>query len=967
MISRSRLAASSALALGWLTLAACGSSTATDSGVGSDGNSGADVPPGMTDTGPVTHLDAAPDGGPVDTGVGDATGAGDATGGGDATGADGMAGDTGTPDGGPTARTITFIHTNDEHSHELGFGPEVDDYPNPSMGHGLKGGALRRAKVIEDLRAEALGANSPSVLVSSGDLFVGSLFHLAMQQVGVDYVVAGLLGYDVLTLGNHEFEFGANALASAVMNGHLDLASMTFGLLQIPVVTSNIRFSAESAGDDALTALYSTQGDATHPLRRTHVQNFGGVKVGFVGVMGMAAALDAVFKVPVHFSLGTTTVACSRDADCGLGSACLPSAATPTAAGGLCAVNTNESDTAHHFPALVADVADAVAGLRAQGVDLVVAISHAGVNEPELNMLAAMGMGPENATASEDILLIKGVDEALAQHGLPGIDIVLGGHTHTAIPHPLAIPNRRSGITSYLVQAGSYGRWVGKLRLAQAAPGAPWTLDSQYSSLVPIDDSIDENMIMDPFLKLALTMALPKVIGSLESTPLAVAGDGLIAPGEQCDGMTLPNSGNCVGLVHGATGGMLSCTTTRQLNTSACTFPADGLCGNGMVDSANEQCDTMAFSNSATCMTLGYDSGNLACNRNCTFDVSGCMPYFPSLLEIIVNFPSTTYTQRYNPALPAGHLFFASVGHTNFDVPTTTTAARLSHESPVIDLVTDAERAAENALSAFGMSDPVRVVVQADGVVRDGIAAGLTGSLTVEDLFRVLPLGVSPVEKTPGFGMIDFYLLAPELKAAAEVGVGQGLATDDFWLGFSGLRVEYDPSLPAFDPTVLGSGRVTRMVLTASTAPPYAEAPLEATPLYDAAMMPAFPNPMRLVHVATNEYIGLFLEGLGFCPRTNDGVQFPNCATCTDNTPCTAPGSVCDTARRQCVGGAPVAFATRSLIGPQQQELKEFLGLIAYVKGLPQATLPSAYNQPVPRRVCCVGASCTPDRACPPQ
>src|SRR4029077_19891566 len=134
---------------------------------------------------------------------------------------------------------------------------------------------------------------------------------------------------------------------------------------------------------------------------------------------------------------------------------------------------------------------------------------------------------------------------------------------------------------------------------------------------------------------------------------------------------------------------------------------------------------------------------------------------------------------------------FYPMGYTNFDLP----APPAFNESNLMNLVTDAERDSLNTIElSVTPADPVRVVVNANGIIRDAIKKGRTGVITNEDLFRVLPLGVSPIEKTPGYPLTHFYVSAPELHAAFEVGVNQGLQSDSFWLGVSGARVEYDLS-----------------------------------------------------------------------------------------------------------------------------------------------------------------------------
>jgi hypothetical protein len=64
-------------------------------------------------------------------------------------------------------RSIMFLHTNDEHSHELGFAPEIDDYPDRAQpGSGIVGGVKRRAALLDTLRAQAVGIGTPVAVVS---------------------------------------------------------------------------------------------------------------------------------------------------------------------------------------------------------------------------------------------------------------------------------------------------------------------------------------------------------------------------------------------------------------------------------------------------------------------------------------------------------------------------------------------------------------------------------------------------------------------------------------------------------------------------------------------------------------------------------------------------------------------------------------------------------------------------------
>jgi 5'-nucleotidase / UDP-sugar diphosphatase len=205
---------------------------------------------------------------------------------------------------------LTLLHSNDEHSHLLGLSPELDDFPAPTTaGTGtLKGGASRRAVVLAAERAAAADAGAATLTVSAGDNMVGTLsqvadtFPAAAFGAG-DYRVLSMLHYDVTTLGNHEFDYGPTELASII--------SVAKGSAEgLPaIVSSNIHFSG-TAGDAALQALFDETGtDATKPVHRWMVVTASnGLRVGFVGILGIDAASVAPLKAPVTFSGALATL-----------------------------------------------------------------------------------------------------------------------------------------------------------------------------------------------------------------------------------------------------------------------------------------------------------------------------------------------------------------------------------------------------------------------------------------------------------------------------------------------------------------------------------------------------------------------------------------------------------------------------------------------------------------------------------
>lgn len=104
----------------------------------------------------------------------------------------------------------------------------------------------------------------------------------------------------------------------------------------------------------------------------------------------------------------------------------------------------------------------------------------------------------------------------------------------------------------------------------------------------------------------------------------AVCGDGQINGVEECDGNNLGGQ-NCTDF--GFTGGALSCNVNCTLDLSGCTDDGNQSCGNGQLD-GGEQCDGDNLGGS-TCVLLGYAGGALNCNPNCTLDPSECIPLGP--------------------------------------------------------------------------------------------------------------------------------------------------------------------------------------------------------------------------------------------------------------------------------------------------------------------------------------------------
>ncbi len=97
-------------------------------------------------------------------------------------------------------------------------------------------------------------------------------------------------------------------------------------------------------------------------------------------------------------------------------------------------------------------------------------------------------------------------------------------------------------------------------------------------------------------------------------------GDGVItAPIEDCEGTNL-NGETCQ--TRDYHGGLLRCDALCKFDEEACaTF---GRCGDGAIQEAYEECEGVNL-NDQTCQTLGYYGGTLTCTERCEFVVDDCV------------------------------------------------------------------------------------------------------------------------------------------------------------------------------------------------------------------------------------------------------------------------------------------------------------------------------------------------------
>lgn len=136
---------------------------------------------------------------------------------------------------------LHLLHSNDGESQIVNAGPGgLADY----------GGVARFATVVQNLRAFAgtypAGPESKgSILISSGDNFLaGPEFsknlELPANEPYFDSVALQLIGFDAITMGNHEFDFGPPVLRRFI----------TSFTNNTPFLSSNLNFASEPALSD---------------------------------------------------------------------------------------------------------------------------------------------------------------------------------------------------------------------------------------------------------------------------------------------------------------------------------------------------------------------------------------------------------------------------------------------------------------------------------------------------------------------------------------------------------------------------------------------------------------------------------------------------------------------------------------------------------------------------------------------
>ena len=310
----------------------------------------------------------------------------------------------------------TILFTHDLHSHFL---------PQLTAEGGESGGYARLKTVIDGERA----MNPDALLVDGGDFSIGSLIQTLYTTQAAELRTMGAMGYDAVTIGNHEFDHKGVGFAEMLNSAKAAQQAAVELLLVDARPLENMDAYRERFGPvtpvlpTLLEANYAPADD--NPDRafiRSAMEDYGvtdcmtlergGVTYGLFGLMGV-------------------------DSD-----ECAPTSGF---------TRTDAAKAAKRC----------VETLKGEGAEIIVCLSHSGTGD--------------SLASSEDEELAKAVD---------GIDVIVSGHTHSTLAEPLVVND------TYIVSSGPYCQNLGSLTFSWDDGGEKRLLDYR---LIPIDETVAED------------------------------------------------------------------------------------------------------------------------------------------------------------------------------------------------------------------------------------------------------------------------------------------------------------------------------------------------------------------------------------------------------------------------------------------------------------------------------------------
>lgn len=126
--------------------------------------------------------------------------------------------------GSPTTETLLFLHTSDTHSR---LEPVSTAAPDQLAGCG---GVVRRAALVDSMRM----VDPDLLLVDCGDISQGTPYYNLFRG-DAEIAAMNAIGYDAMTIGNHEFDFGVENMARIFSKAKFPIVCANYGFEGTPL------------------------------------------------------------------------------------------------------------------------------------------------------------------------------------------------------------------------------------------------------------------------------------------------------------------------------------------------------------------------------------------------------------------------------------------------------------------------------------------------------------------------------------------------------------------------------------------------------------------------------------------------------------------------------------------------------------------------------------------------------------
>ncbi|MGI5880834.1 MAG: bifunctional metallophosphatase/5'-nucleotidase [Syntrophomonadaceae bacterium] len=176
------------------------------------------------------------------------------------------------------ANSVTILFTHDLHDNFL-------PYQLNEKGKVERRGGLAQLQTLISQQREQ---DSDLLLVDGGDFSMGTLFQTIFAQESPELRLMGQMGYDAVTLGNHEFDYRPQGLTDSLTAARASKEDLPF------IVAGNISFPTDMEGritDKDLKRLQ--QSLCEYGVEPYKVLVCNGYRIGIFGIIGQDAASNA--------------------------------------------------------------------------------------------------------------------------------------------------------------------------------------------------------------------------------------------------------------------------------------------------------------------------------------------------------------------------------------------------------------------------------------------------------------------------------------------------------------------------------------------------------------------------------------------------------------------------------------------------------------------------------------------------